>query len=171
MRLFVFSTIFVCIATYISGYFALYLPKRGAPQPNKDYPVEFKKPIEDMVRSLNDEKYSTVIDLANQLIIYATDHRVVATAYFLRSKANFGLKNINEAKKDLLYAKQLEFDNFSKTTRYTFINSLRSLALYESELFSGHKKDYLIDIAPSIYYVFALLFIGVLTFAFRQLRE
>lgn len=170
MRLFLTSLIFVFLFSAISGYFALYLPKFSRPKDTYTYPVEYITKFTDI-----EEKIRTKINLdkalltCNDIILSSDDKKVVAKAYYLSSKIKHLQNNIKDAKKDLLYAKEIDFETFSKRATYSFVKSLREFTLYESELFSQKKKLYIEDLKPSIYYVSGLIFFIFLTLFFRTL--
>ena len=77
---------------------------------------------------------------------------------------------MEDAKKDLLYAKEIDFNTFSTKAAYSFIKSLRELQLYESELFSGARTDIKKEMIYSVYYGVVLISIISLITLLRAVR-
>lgn len=169
MRLFLLSFTLVALLSAISGYIALYTPKFSRPSNVYTYPQEYLKVFSDIETATKENRVNDAIDLCNDAIASAPDQKVVAKAYFLRSKAYKHSNDIENAKKDVLYAKEIDFETFSTKAAYSFIKSLRELALYESELFSNRKKDFREDLKPSLYYILVLFGASALILLIRSL--
>ena len=169
MKLFLLSFALVTLLSSISGYIALYTPKFARPSNVYTYPQEYLKIFADIEVATLNNRVNEAIDLCNDAIATAPDQKVVAKAYFLRSKAYKQSNDIENAKKDILYAKEIDFETFSNKAAYSFIKSLRELALYESELFSNKKKDFREDLKPSLYYMLILLGGSALILLIRSL--
>lgn len=152
MKLFIYSLVCVVLLSGVSGYYALYTPKFSRPSNIFSYPEEFLKHVEEIETHLKNKQANEVIQMCNEEILSASDKKVIAKTYFLRSKAYHQLGEIEDAKKDLLYAKEIDFETFSNRAAYSFIKSLRELQLYESELFSGSPKNIKKEMMYSVYY-------------------
>lgn len=157
MRFFLLSFSCVVLLSGLSGYYALYTPKFSRPSNVYVYPNEYLKAFDQIELAIIEKRYDEALLLCNEAILSATDKRVVAKSYFLRSKIYYKNQDIENAKKDLLYAKEIDFETFSSKAAYSFIKSLRELQLYESELFSGAKKDLKKELIYSIYYGVVLI--------------
>lgn len=167
MKLFFMSLFLVSILSGISGYIALYTPKFSRPSNVYTYPQEYLKVFVQIEDATKNNRPREAIDLCNEAITTAPDQKVVAKSYFLRSKAYKQMNDIDNAKKDLLYAKEIDFETFSTKAAYSFSKSLRELVLYESELFSNRKKDYREDLQPSLIYMIGLIGFSALIVFFR----
>lgn len=169
MRLFLLSFTLVALLSAISGYIALYTPKFSRPSNVYTYPQEYLKIFTDIEAATKQNRVNEALDLCNDAIANAPDQKVVAKAYFLRSKVYKQSNDIENAKKDILYAKEIDFETFSTKAAYSFIKSLRELTLYESELFSNRKKDFREDLKPSLYYILVLFGASALILLIRSL--
>ncbi len=170
MRIFLVSLFSVVLFSSVSGYFALYTPKSSHPIINNARHQEFLKLFEKIETQLQNKNSEEVIALCNEAILTASDKTNVAKAYFLRSKAHYQLKKVDEAKKDLLYAKEIDFETFSKKAKYSFVKSIRELQLYESEIFSGAPKNIKKELVYSLYYVVVLICFMSLIIIFKVVR-
>lgn len=169
MKLFITSLFLVVALSWISGYFALYTPKFSRPNNAYSYPQEYLLAFEQIEKMIIENNWKDAFSLCNEVILSAGDKKVVAKSYYLRSKVYFHTNDIVNAKKDLLYAKEIDFDTFSQKATYSFVKSLREFVLYESELFSNHKKNYVDDLKPSVYYSIALIAFTALVFTFKAI--
>lgn len=170
MKLFFSSLLCVMILSALCGYIALYTPKIPRSSNVTAYPEEFIRHFENIEARLKDKQANEVIQMCNETILTAVDKKIVAKAYFLRSKAHHQLGNLEDAKKDLLYAKEIDFNTFSTKAAYSFIKSLRELQLYESELFSGARTDIKKEMIYSVYYGVVLISIISLITLLRAVR-
>lgn len=170
MRIFLSALLFVVFMSGISGYYALYTPKFQRPKDTYTYPVEYLQKFESIETRLDQKNnLDELLTLCNEMILTSSDKKVVAKAYFLSSKIKVFQNNLEGAKKDLLYAKEIDFETFKKRATYSFVRSLREFTQYESELFSKRKKLYMEDLKPSIYYVFGLIIFIFLTLFIKTL--
>lgn len=153
----------------ISGYLALYTPKFSRPSNAYTYPQEYLKVFEQIEAVTKEKHFNEAIVLCNEAITTSTEQKVVAKSYYLRSKAYYQLNDFENAKKDVLYAKEIDFETFSAKATYSFVKSLREFALYESELFSNRKKNYEDELKPSAYYAIALIVFSAFIFIFKAI--
>jgi len=169
MRFFLAAFFLVFTLSWISGYFALYTPKISRPKNTYEYPKEYLLIFEEIENKINEKKFEGAALLCNEVILSATDKKVVAKSYYLRSKVYYHTQDFENAKKDLLYAKEIDFETFSTRATYSFIKSLREFVLYESELFSNRKKEYTEDLKPSVYYTIGLVVFSIFAFIFKAI--
>lgn len=171
MKFFISALCFVSILTWLSGYYALYTPKISRPSNVVVYQEEFLERFNTIEEHLSHHKFEEALTLCNEVILSATDKKTVAKAYYLRSKANHLLNENDSAKKDLLYAKEIDYETFKIKATYSFVKSLRDFQLYESELFSGNKKNINKELIYSLYYGIGLLCALCLIVLYRTNRE
>jgi len=162
MRFFL-SSIFITILSLICGHYAMFVVPHHAHKKPYQYSKQDTSILLSIQKDIKTNKQKALQE-ASTLALSSKDIHAVSKAYFLRSQINFLQNNIHDAKKDLAYAKEIEFDTFSKTAKYPFIKSLRSLAQYESQLNSGYKKSYIQDLVPTFYYLLGMfVFIVIVT--------